>query len=253
MVHFVGAGCGAADLITVRGMRMLEEADCVIYAGSLVSKELLHYCKEGTEIYDSSTMTLDEVMEIVIARCSKNRSIVRLHTGDPSLYGAIGEQIAILQKEGIAYDVTPGVTAAFGAAAAIGQELTLPELTQTIIFTRAEGRTPMPDGESIRELASHKASMAIYLSATRVEELQKQLLEGGYEEDTPVAICYKVSWPEEKILMSTISHMVRDTYENKLSLTTLYLVSHTLNAEDFQRSRLYAADFSTCYREAKSL
>lgn len=251
MIHFVGAGCGAADLITVRGAKLLEKADCVIYAGSLVSKELLNYCKDNTEIYNSATMTLDEVADILISRAKSGLEIVRLHTGDPSLYGAIQEQIEILKENGIDYDVTPGVTAGFGAAAAVGTELTIPGITQTVIFTRVEGKTPMPSGESIRELASHQASMAVYLSATRVEELKEQLLAGGYTEDTPVAICYKVSWPEEKIVMSTISKMVEDTYNNEFNLTTLFLISNAINAAKFDKSKLYSADFSTCFREAK--
>ena len=251
MIHFVGAGCGAPDLITVRGAKLLEEADCVVYAGSLVSRELLDYCREGIEIYNSAEMTLEEVMEILVSRAKANKNVVRLHTGDPSLYGAIGEQIEVLQKENIAFDVTPGVTAAFGAAAAIRSELTLPGITQTIIFTRAEGKTPMPSGESIRELASHKASMAVYLSATRVEELRQQLIDGGYDINTPVAICYKVSWPDEKIIFSTVDKMADDTHENELRLTTLFLISNTINAENFDKSRLYASDFSTCFREAK--
>lgn len=249
MIHFVGAGCGAPDLITVRGLRLLENADCVVYAGSLVNKELLDNCKEDTEIYNSATMTLEEVMEILVSRAKEGKNVVRLHTGDPSLYGAISEQIEVLRKEGIDYDVTPGVTAAFGAAAAIGQELTLPGITQTVIFTRVEGKTPMPPAESIRRLALHKSSMAIYLSATRVEELKDQLIEGGYSIDTPVAICYKVSWEDEKIIMSTIENMIRDTIDNELTLTTLYLVSNAINAKEFDKSRLYSGDFSTLYRK----
>lgn len=250
MIHFVGAGCGAPDLITIRGAKLLEIADCVVYAGSLVNKELLKYCKAGTEIYNSATMNLEEVMQILLSRAKEGKEVVRLHTGDPSLYGAIHEQIEILKKEGVDYDVTPGVTAAFGAAAAIGQELTLPGITQTVIFTRVEGKTPMPSAESIRELAKHKSSMAVYLSATRVGELRRELIDGGYERDTPVAICYKVSWEDEKIVMSTIDDMEQDTLDNDMTLTTLYLISNAINASMFDKSRLYAADFSTLYRDA---
>ena len=252
MIHFVGAGCGASDLITVRGARLLEKADLVVYAGSLVSKDLLNYCRDGIEIYDSAKLNLEEVMELLVSRALEGKEVVRLHTGDPSLYGAIAEQIEILEAKGLEYDVTPGVTAAFGAAASIGTELTLPGITQTIIFTRVEGKTRMPERESIKELSSHGASMAVYLSATRVEELAKQLLEGGYDKDTPVAICYKVSWEDEKIIISTVEKMVEDTYSNNLTLTTLFLISKALKAKDFEKSRLYAADFSTCYREAKN-
>lgn len=252
MIHFVGAGCGAVDLITVRGMKLLEQADCVVYAGSLVNRELLSYCSKNTEIFDSAKLTLDEVMEILVTRHKAGKNVVRLHTGDPSLYGAIGEQIEILQKENIEYDVTPGVTAAFGAAASIGCELTLPGITQTIIFTRVEGKTPMPDGESIKALSRHRASMAVYLSATRVTELKKQLLDGGYDASTTVAICYKVSWPDERIIISNVENMDKDTLENNLTLTTLFLISDAINANDFDKSCLYSADFTTIFREAKS-
>ena len=251
MIHFVGAGCGSTDLITVRGLRFLEGADCVVYAGSLVNRELLDNCKASAEIYDSAHMTLEEVMDILISRAKDDKEVVRLHTGDPSLYGAIGEQIEILKKEAIEYDVTPGVTAAFGAAASIGCELTLPGITQTVIFTRVEGRTPMPEAESIRSLSMHNASMAVYLSATRVEELQRELLEGGYKEDIPVAICYKVSFPEEKIIITSIKDMVKETISNNLTLTTLFLISNTIKADSFDKSCLYSTDFSTCFREAK--
>ncbi len=251
MIHFVGAGCGATDLITVRGAKLLEKADVVIYAGSLVSKEMLNYCKNDVIVYDSSKMTLDEVLKIMIPFAREDKNIVRLHTGDPSLYGAIKEQMEALKEANIEYDVTPGVTAAFGAAASMGVELTLPGVTQTVIFTRVEGRTPMPEKESIRELAVHGASMAVYLSAVRVEELQRQLIEGGYDVDTPVAICYKVSWPEERIIMSNVEKMVEDTFDNQLNLTTLYIISKAIDTEKFDKSRLYSSDFSTAFRMAR--
>jgi len=251
MIHFVGAGCGACDLITVRGLKLLQNADCVVYAGSLVNKELLKECKKETEVYDSSKMTLTEVMDILVSRGKEGKEVVRLHTGDPSLYGAIGEQIEVLIREEIDYDVVPGVTAAFGAAASLGLELTLPGITQSVIFTRVEGRTPMPEKESIEALSTHQASMAVYLSATRVEELSRALINGGYKPDTPVAICYRVSWPEEKIIISTVSEMTKDTIDNNLTLTTLYIISNTINASGFEKSRLYADDFSTCFRESK--
>ena len=251
MIHFVGAGCGAPDLITVRGAKLLEKADCVVYAGSLVNPKLLEYCKEDTPIFNSATMTLDEVMEILISRAKEGKEVVRLHTGDPSIYGAIAEQMDVLDAEGIEYDVVPGVTAAFGAAAQLRTELTLPEISQTVILTRAEGKTPVPNRESISALSAHGASMAVYLSATRVKELRESLLEGGYDKSTPVAICYKVTWPDEKIILSNIENMVKDTEDNGLRLTTLFLISPAIGSKDYKKSRLYAADFSTCYREAK--
>lgn len=251
MIHFVGAGCGAPDLITVRGAKLLEKADCVVYAGSLVNPELLNMCKSEAEIYNSATMDLDEVMDILISRDKSGKEVVRLHTGEPSLYGAIGEQIDVLKQQNIQFDVTPGVTAAFGAAASLGAELTLPGITQTVIFTRVEGRTPMPEDESIERLANAKATMAVYLSATRAEELRNSLLNGGYSKTTPVAICYKVSWPDEKIWVSTVDKFADIVKEQNLTLTTLFLIGDVIGAREFDKSRLYAADFSTIFREAK--
>ena len=251
MIDFVGAGSGAVDLITVRGMKLLQEADCVVYAGSLVNPELLNYCKDCTEIFNSATMNLEEVMEILVSRERAGKKVVRLHTGDPSLYGSIGEQIEELKKNNIGYRVTPGVTAGFAAAAAIGAEYTLPGISQTLIFTRTKGKTPMPEKESIRNLAKIGASMAIYLSAANVEELATELTEGGLSPDTPVAICYKVSWPDEKIIFSTVENMARDTKEAGLCLTTLFLVGEFVAPEHFDKSKLYSADFSTLYRTGK--
>lgn len=250
MIHFVGAGCGAADLITVRGMHLLEKADCVIYAGSLVSKDLLTYCKKDAQIHDSAYLDLDQVIEIMRKQEAEGLTTVRLHTGDPALYGAIGEQMRILEEKGIAYDVTPGVTAAFGAAASLGIEMTLPGITQTVIFTRVEGRTPMPARESIEALSKAQATMAVYLSATRTEELMRQLMSGGYKSATPVAVCYKVSWPEEKIWITTVGQMSDIVKENQLTLTTLFIIGDVIGAKDFDKSKLYDASFSTCFRES---
>lgn len=252
MINFVGAGSGAVDLITVRGMNHLKEADCVVYAGSLVNPELLKYCKPDVEIFNSATMDFDEVMEILISRDRQGKKVVRLHTGDPALYGSIGEQIKELDANEINYDVTPGVTAAFAAAATCNMEMTLPGISQTVILSRTEGRTPMPEKESIENLAKTGATLCIYLSAIRVEKLQEDLLKGGLNEDTPVAICYKVSWPEEKIFYSTIAKMVDDTKKENLTLTTLFIIGQCVNPKDFDRSKLYSSDFSTCYRSAKT-
>ncbi len=252
MIHFVGAGCGAADLITVRGMNLLKEADCVIYAGSLVSKDLLGYCKKNARIHDSAYLDLDQVIQIMLEEEAAGQIVVRLHTGDPSLYGAIGEQMRILDERGIVYDVTPGVTAAFGAAASLGLEMTLPGITQTLIFTRVEGRTPMPQKESIEALSKAQATMAVYLSATRVEELRRQLLKGGYKKTTPVAVCYKVSWPDEKIWITSVDEMVALVKEKELTLTTLFIIGDVIGAKDFDKSKLYDGTFSTCFREGKA-
>ena len=200
MVHFVGAGPGAIDLITVRGMELLKQADVIIYAGSLVNPELLDYAKKDTKAYDSAVMTLEEVTGVMIEADKAGKNVVRLHTGEPSIYGAVREQMDILEKEGIAYDSTPGVSACFGAAASLNLEFTLPGISQTLIITRAEGRTAVPEKEKIRLLAAHGASMAVYLSAGLLEGLSKELIAGGYREDTPAALVYKATWEEEKSL-----------------------------------------------------
>ena len=195
MVSFVGAGCGAADLITVRGMRLLQEADLVIYAGSLVNPELLSYTKKGCECLNSAYMTLDEVIDALQKGEEEGKKMVRLHTGDPSIYGAIREQMDRLEELGIGYETCPGVTACFGAAAALNLELTVPEVSQSLIITRMAGRTPVPEKESIESFASHHATMAVYLSAGHLKELSKRLMAGGYSEDTPAAIVYNVLCP----------------------------------------------------------
>jgi len=251
VVHFVGAGCGAKDLITIRGKEHIEKADTIIYAGSLVNKELLEYNTKNAKIYDSAYMTLEEVIDVIKDSEKKGQYIVRLHTGDPSLYGAIKEQIDELSRLGIKYDVTPGVSAAFGAAAALNAEFTLPEISQTLILTRMSGKTLVPERESIKSLAAHKASMAIYLSASLAEDLQRELLEGGYSEDTPAAACVKVSWDDERIYRCTVGTIALTTRENNIKKTCIYLIGESIEPEKYDKSRLYAADFSTEFRQAK--
>ena len=204
MIYFVGAGCGAADLITVRGMKLLQQADVIIYAGSLVNPELLNYAKRKCEIYNSATMTLEEVMIVMIAAETAGKMVVRLHTGEPSIYGAIQEQMHLLDEKGIYYESCPGVSACFGAAASLNLEYTLPEVSQTLIITRMAGRTSVPDKESIEKLASHNASMAIYLSSGMLKELSRHLINGGYRSDTPAAIVYKATWPDEQKYICTV-------------------------------------------------
>ena len=204
MIYFAGAGCGAADLITVRGMKLLEKADVVIYAGSLVNPELLSYTKEACEIYNSATMTLEEVIEVMRKAESESKMVVRLHTGEPSLYGAVREQMDCLDELGISYESCPGVSACFGAAASLQIEYTLPEVSQSLIITRMAGKTSVPEKESIESFAAHQASMAIYLSTGMLEELSRRLVAGGYTKDTPAALVYKASWPEEEALQRNI-------------------------------------------------
>lgn len=251
MIHFVGAGCGAKDLITVRGMKHIENADVICYAGSLVNRELLEYNKKNAEIYDSSKMTLEEIVNVLVESEKAGKYTVRLHTGDPALYGAIKEQMDELKRANIDYDVTPGVSAAFGAAASLKCEFTLPDVSQTLILTRAEGKTLVPANQSIKSLASHKATMAIYLSAGLSEKLRQELLEGGYCKETPVAICYKVTWDDEKIIRCNIDSMCDELKKNNISKTCIFIVGDAIDAENYDYSRLYAADFSTEYRKAK--
>ena len=249
MVHIVGAGCGAADLITVRGARLLEEADQVIYAGSLVNPELLRYARPGVPCHNSARLTLEEVLELVEAGEAKGWSTVRLHTGDPSLYGAIREQMDALKKRGIPCDVTPGVSSFCGAAAAIPAGDTLPGVSPSVIITRMAGRTPVPEGESIPALAAHGATMVLFLSAGMLEELQGQLLAGGaYRADTPAAIVYKASWPEEAVYPCTVATLAETARINGVSRTALILVGDFLG-EDYRRSDLYNPAFSHSFRQ----
>ena len=253
MVYFVGAGCGAADLITVRGMRMLKQADIIIYAGSLVNPELLQYAGEGCEIYDSSKLILDEVVEIMRRGGAEGKTIVRLHTGDPSIYGAVREQMDELDKLGIAYESCPGVSACFGAAASLNLEYTLPDISQSLIITRMEGRTKVPPKESIESFAAHQASMAIYLSTGMLEELGKRLIVGGYDRKTPAAIVYKATWPEEEAYLCTVETLAETAGKHGITKTALVLVGDVITHQNYRKSRLYAPDFSTEFRAAKDV
>ncbi len=239
MVDFVGAGTGAVDLITVRGKELLERADVIIYAGSLVNPALLDHAKEGCQIYNSAQMTLEEIVAVMREADRQGKRTVRLHTGDPSLYGAIREQMDRLDDLGIAYETCPGVSACFGAAASLDLEYTLPGVSQSLIITRMEGRTPTPESESIESLAAHKASMAVYLSAGRMRELQERLLRGGYDHDTPAAIVYKATWPEEKVCRCTVGTLADEAEKNGISKTAVVLIGGALAKEKARRSYLY--------------
>ena len=252
MVHFVGAGPGACDLITVRGMNRIKEADVIIYAGSLVNPELLSYAKADCEIYNSAHMTLEDVVSVMREAEAAGKGTVRLHTGDPSVYGAIREQMDLLDECGIAYDVCPGVSAVFGAAASLACEYTLPDVTQTLILTRAEGKTPVPEKENLRSLAAHRASLVLYLSSGLARKVRQDLLLGGYAEDTPVAVVYKATWPEEKIIRTTLAKLPEDMEAAGISKTALIIVSPALG-NDYEKSRLYDAAFATEYRGATEI
>ncbi len=251
MVYFVGAGTGAVDLITVRGMNLLKSADLIIYAGSLVNPQLLNYAKEECEIYDSSKLTLDEVLTIIRHADEQNAQIVRLHTGDQSIYGAIREQMDELDKLGIEYESCPGVSACFGAAASLNLEYTLPGISQSLIITRMEGKTKVPEKESIESFASHQSSMAIYLSTGMLDELCKKLISGGYDKDTPAAIVYKATWPEEEAYTCTVESLPKVAKEHGIKKTALVLVGDVITHQNYRKSRLYAPDFSTEFRKAK--
>ena len=249
MVHFVGAGSGAADLITVRGARLLEEADVVIYAGSLVNPALLKNCRPGCEIFDSASMTLEEVLAVMDKAESEGKTTVRLHTGDPSIYGAIREQMDALDARGYAYDITPGVSSFCGAAAALKAEYTLPNVSQTVIITRAEGRTPVPEKEQLRALAAHGSTMVLFLSTGLLEKAQQELISGGYSPDTPAAIVYKATWPDEKVFRCTVSTLAETARENQITKTALITVGGFLGSE-YDRSLLYDPGFTHGCREA---
>lgn len=251
MVHFVGAGSGAADLITLRGKSLLETADVIIYAGSLVNPELLGYARQDCEIHNSAVMTLDEVIDVIKDADDSGKTTVRLHTGDPCLYGAVREQMDRLDSLGIAYDVCPGVSSFCGAAAALKAEYTLPDVSQTVILTRMAGRTPVPESESIESLAAHNATMVIFLSTGMLEELSERLISGGYSPDTPAAIVYKATWYDEKVCRCTVRTLAETARKNGITKTALIAVGHFLgNVKSL--SKLYSDDFETEFRKAKS-
>lgn len=247
MIYFIGAGPGAADLITVRGAELLKKADMIIYAGSLVNPALLEYAKEECKIYNSAKMTLEEV--ICVMKENKGREVVRLHTGDPCIYGAIREQMDILDKEGMEYVSVPGVSSFIGAAAALNAEYTLPNVSQTVILTRMAGRTPVPEKEEISKLAAHGATMVVFLTSTMLEELSQRLIAGGYEPDSPAAIVYKATWPDEKVIRTTVRDIAKAAEENGINKMALIMVGGFLGSE-YERSKLYDPTFTHLFREA---
>lgn len=249
MIHFVGAGSGAPDLITVRGAKLLKEADVIIYAGSLVNPQLLDYKKEGCRVYNSARMTLEEVLDVMLEAEKKNLATVRLHTGDPCLYGAIREQMDVLDEKKISYDYTPGVSAFCGAASALNLEYTLPDVSQSVIITRMEGRTPVPEKESIQSFASHHATMVIFLSTGMLEELSRRLIEGGYTADTPAAIVYKATWPDEEAYLCTVGTLAETAKKNNITKTALMIVGDIVTHSHYDRSKLYDPGFSTEFRQ----
>lgn len=251
MIRFVGAGCGAEDLITVRGQRLIGEADVIIYAGSLVNPKLLNAKKAGCKVYNSAEMTLEEVLSVMLDAEANGLMTVRLHTGDPCLYGAIREQMDALDREGVRYDYTPGVSSFCGAAAALNMEYTLPDVSQSVVITRMAGRTPVPERESVRSFAQHQATMVLFLSTGLLEKTQAELIAGGYSADTPAAIVYKASWPDEKTFLCTVGTLYQCAKENDVKKTALIIVGDAVRQSGYARSELYNPSFSTEYRPAK--
>ncbi|MBQ1421421.1 MAG: precorrin-4 C(11)-methyltransferase [Firmicutes bacterium] len=250
MVYFIGAGPGAPDLITVRGAELLKKADVIIYAGSLVNPALLDNAKKGCKIYDSARMTLEEVIEVMEG--NRDSMVVRLHTGDPSIYGAIREQMDLLDKLGISYEYVPGVSSFIGAASALNAEFTLPGVSQTVILTRMAGRTPVPEKEDIVKLASHGASMVVFLTSSMLHQLSEKLIEGGYAPDSPAAIVYKATWPDQKVIHTTVAEIGKAAEENGIDRMALIMVGGFLGST-YDRSKLYDPGFTTGYREATTV
>ncbi len=248
-VHFVGAGPGDPELITVKGQRYIAAADTIIYAGSLVNPALLDFARPGAAIMNSAAMTLDEVVDAIARAVGEGREVVRLHTGDPSLYGAIREQMDALDARGIAYDVVPGVSSFLAAAAALHCEYTLPEVSQTVVVTRLEGRTPVPEREKLAALAAHQTTMCIFLSVHMLDGVVAELTAGGYPPDTPVAVVQKASWPDEKIYRGTLVTIARTVAEAGVDRTAMIVVGRCLG-DGYALSRLYSPEFGHKFREA---
>lgn len=252
MVWIVGAGPGAPDLITLRGHKLLSQADVVIYAGSLVNPQLLEKVKEGCRVFDSSRMTLEQVMEEIQKAHDRGQEVVRLHTGDPCLYGAIREQMDAMDRLGIPYEICPGVSSFCGAAAALKMEYTLPEVSQSVVITRMAGRTPVPERESIRSFAAHQATMTVFLSASLLEELERELVAGGYSPDTPAAIVYKATWPQERVVRCRVGELSRAAKEAGIAKTALIVVGDSVSQSGYSRSKLYDPSFTTEYRKGET-
>ncbi|MFZ5647317.1 MAG: precorrin-4 C(11)-methyltransferase [Bacillota bacterium] len=248
MIYFIGAGPGDSELITLKGARILSEADVVIYAGSLVNPEILNKCRPGAEIYNSAGMNLEEVLEVMFRANREGKTVARLHTGDPSIYGAIQEQMDSLSEKGIDFNVVPGVSSFFAAAAAIPHELTLPEVSQTVILTRLEGRTPVPGSEKLSDLARHRCTMCIFLSVNQMDRVVEELLEGGYSGETGVVVVEKASWPDQRIIKGNLLNISEKVQEAGIKRQALIMVGDVFGGE-YSRSKLYDGSFSHGFRE----
>ncbi|MEC2075070.1 precorrin-4 C(11)-methyltransferase [Metabacillus fastidiosus] len=251
-LSIIGAGPGDPDLITVKGLKLLEEADVVLYADSLVNEELIAKSKPGAEVLKTAGMHLQEMVDLMVDRLKTGKKVVRVHTGDPAVYGAIMEQIALLKKEDVEVEIIPGVSSVFASAAAAGAELTIPDLTQTVILTRAEGRTPVPEFEKLKDLASHHCTVALFLSATLTKKVMREFIEAGWEKETPVVVVYKATWPDQKIVRTTIEKLDDAMRENGIRKQAMILAGWALDEEihskDF-RSKLYDKSFTHGFRK----
>lgn len=250
-VVFIGAGPGDPELITLKGKKWLERADVVIYAGSLLNPEYLKYCKKGVELHDSAKMSLPAVQKVMAEGVKAGKLVARVHDGDPSFYGAIQEQMSFLDKEGIEYFRIPGVSCLQGGAAALNRELTLPNISQTVIITRPEGRTPVPEAESIRKLAAHQATMVIFLGTPHIARVVEELQKGGYPKDTPAQVVYKATWPEQKIVKGTLNDIVAKVKAAGITETALIFVGNVLDPQAYDLSKLYDPKFTTGFRKGE--
>jgi len=249
-VFFVGCGPGDPDLITVKAKKLIQKADVIVYSGSLIPPKILKFCKKG-KLYDASGLVREEIFDILFKNAIKNKLVVRLHDGDPSIYGAIKEQIDNLQKNGISSKVIPGVTAFLASASEIATQLTLPGITQTIIVTRAESRTKVPKREKISELARHKATLIFYLSIHLISKIVKESIAGGYDPSTPVAVIYRATWPDQKIVKGNLSNIVKKIKDEKITRTAIVIISNVIDSTSYEYSKLYDKNFSHGYRKSK--
>lgn len=248
-VYFIGAGPGDPELLTVKGRRIIERADVIIYADSLVDPDICSFAREGAEIHKSASLSLDEITDIILKAVKQGKVVARIQSGEPSIYGAIQEQMAVLDKKGIEYEVIPGVSSLFAAAASLKTELTIPELSQTVIITRLEGRTPVPTSESLKSLASHRCTMAIFLSTSLIEEVVAELIDGGYSEETAAAVVYRASWQDEIVVRTNLKNLVERAKALDIKKQALILVGDFLNSKGRElHSKLYDKEFKHGYR-----
>ena len=250
-VFFVGCGPGDPELITVKAKKLIQKADVIVYSGSLIPEPILKLCKKG-KLYDAAKLVREEIFNLLYKNAKKDKLVIRLHDGDPSIYGAIKEQIDNLEKKGIKSIVVPGITAFLASAAALGTQLTLPGVTQTIIVTRAESRTKVPKREKISELAKHKATLIFYLSVHLLSKLVKEAILGGYKKSTPVAVVYRASWDDQKIIKGTLKDITKKIQDEKITRTAIVIISDVIEPESYEYSKLYDKEFSHGYRKAKT-